>query len=191
MFVHGPDQSHFVRPQEPPPTPQVSPNPILQPSAVTASVQAEAYSNDFSFQDPNRDGRRSLYQETGGKYAGFFLIGDVALHRPITLTIDFGRSASEVDFIVALEGPLAEERGQAIAMHAHGRAALDGRLTVIFPPLLKHFKEPLPFTGFHVYAWPVGRKSANVDLAGVEAKATIEAAPAQDPFRGKKVDYWG
>ena len=182
MQIHGPDPG-FMRPVEVPPPPIVVPN-VQSAVAVTPTDESPGSENNVKFQDPNRDGRRSLYQELGGRYVGFLRTKDLNLHRTLTIELDFGPTAVRQEFIITLEGFL--DTGFSSIHHGLGLTANliaddAGKLTAIFPPLAKVLADPLSIPGFHVYAFPVSAqgKVQRQDNGGQAAAAKGNAAASK------------
>ncbi|MBC7541414.1 MAG: hypothetical protein H7338_01640 [Candidatus Sericytochromatia bacterium] len=184
MQIHGPDPG-FVRPVEAP-LPNFTVPSVQSVVAVRAPDMAMASDNSVAFQDPQRDGRRSLYQELGGKYIGFFRTKDLNLHRPLNIELDFGPSAAHQEFIITMEAFL--ETGFSSIHHSLGLTANltagdDGRFVAIFPPLVKVLADPAAILGFHVYAFPmtgagrVQKPDVAAQQAGVATAGKINLRP--------------
>lgn len=175
MQIHGPDPG-FVRPVEAPPPPLHVPT-VQTVVAVTPTEDTQHGENHVKFQDPNRDGRRSLYQELGGRYVGFFRTKDLNLHRQLTIELDFGAQAAHGEFIITMEAFL--ETGfhsihHGLALTANLIADDAGHLTAIFPALIKVLADPAGVTGFHVYAFPIGAPAKPQGRSGGPAPAKGE-----------------
>jgi hypothetical protein len=160
MQIHGPDPG-FVRPVEAPPPPIHVPS-VQTVVAVAPTEDTQSGDNNVKFQDPNRDGRRSLYQELGGRYVGFFRTRDLNLHRTLNIELDFGPHSARQEFIITMEAFL--ETGFAsihhgLALTANLIADDVGHLAAIFPPLVKVLADPTSIAGFHVYAFPLGAQA--------------------------------
>jgi hypothetical protein len=156
MQIHGPDPG-FVRPVELPPPPIQVPH-VQTVVAVTPAEDTQHGENHVKFQDPNRDGRRSLYQELGGRYVGFFRTQDLNLHRTLNIDLDFGASAARQEFIITMEAFLDTGYSSihhGLALSANLIADDVGHLVAIFPPLVKVLADPASIPGFHVYAFPL------------------------------------
>jgi hypothetical protein len=168
MQIHGPDPG-YVRPIDLPPPPIQVPS-VQTVIAVAPTDEAQPSENHVKFQDPNRDGRRSLYQEMGGRYVGFFRTQDLNLHRPLTIELDFGAGAGHQEFIITMEAFLDSGYSSihhALALTAHLSADDTGHLVAIFPPLVKVLADPMAIAGFHVYAFPLGSQPKPLSRHGV------------------------
>jgi hypothetical protein len=157
LQIHGPDPG-YVRPIEHAPPPLQVPT-VQTVMAVTPAEESQHGENNVKFQDPNRDGRRSLYQEMGGRYVGFFRTQDLNLHRQLTIELDFGASAALGEFIITMEAFLDtgfHSIHHGLALTANLLADDAGHLVAIFPPLVKVLADPAGVAGFHVYAFPIG-----------------------------------
>lgn len=175
MHIQGPDPG-FVRPIEPQPAVVATPN-VQSVVAVKGAEDTQRGQNDVKFQDPSQDGRRSLYQESGGKYIGFYPIGELNLQRPLTFELDFGPTAAGQGFIIALEAFL--ETGftsihHSVGLTVHLPADEAGRVVASFPPLVKVLADPAGIVGFHVYAFPLGEARSR----RLEASQEMLARPA-------------
>ena len=179
MQIHGPDPG-FIRPIEPPSHNFTVPS-VQSAVAVKAPDEAQAQDNSVAFQDPNRDGRRSLYQELGGKYIGFFRTKDLNLHRTLNIELDFGPTAARAEYIITMEAFL--DTGISGTHHGLGLTANlvaddNGRLVAVFPPLIKVLADPAAISGFHVYAFPI---TATGRVQRADSGATAAAGGAAAP----------